>query len=873
MLRPSIVVGLSAAWVSTGRGQTLDQKVANAWTFAASQVQATAANSSLYLSGGDVQYPTSTNSTYTTWTLAYSTNQTDGWYSGFFPGELWYLYSHTGNSTFQTEAETFTNPLQYSLEGSDAYKGIVLDQDAGFQTECSWGNALQFSTNSAYNGAAAVSAYVNNASYLNTRFVSDTGMMRSLGVPGNYSTIVWPFYSSNSFMTANHINNATVIDHMMELPCLFESYVLDPNSTTHGYYLNAITDAVNSANELVRANGSSYNAVWHYDDSDPDVSQRGQIFCKGTVDGFGNETTWSRGQAWGMYGFTQAYEYTRNDPTETANSALFLSTAQNMANYFVNNLPANLPHTAANYVAGDYVPPTDFNAETGEPAGPYNDANDNGIFDETNSGTINGLPYVNDRFLGTGTYTARDTSAAAVAAAALFQLCEYGSPSVRQQYFTDGTDILNSLLTESSTSGTGETDYFGENTSGQALSIGLLLKFNGTWSTSPSPADSVAGDYYLLQAMSEYQQVEGQFLTWTNAGGDNLWDTASSSNWNDGSSTTIFNPQANVTFNDSNPSNSAANYSVTLNTTVSPGSVTVNNSLGNYTISGSGTIAGIGSLTKSGTGTLTLSTANTYTGGTIVTAGRLLIEPTSSTTSALPTGALSISGSGIVQLANNVTAGTALGTSNVVLTSLSLTGNGTLDIGNNRIIIDYSSPATDPITSIEGWIKNGYLGTPGPQIISSDIAADDAASRLSYGIGYADGADGVVAGLPSGEIEIMFTLLGDANLDGTVNSEDFSGFSHNMGQSGMMWDDGDFNYDGTVNSEDFSLFSHNLGQTASLAAAAGVLEAANGINLTNVPEPASAGMMVMAGLGILRRRRRDARRSFHHSATPRKRGG
>ena len=111
----------------------------------------------------------------------------------------------------------------------------------------------------------------------------------------------------------------------------------------------------------------------------------------------------------------------------------------------------------------------------------------------------------------------------------------------------------------------------------------------------------------------------------------------------------------------------------------------------------------------------------------------------------------SVSGSGIVQLADNVTAGTPLWrASNVNLTSLSLTGNGTLDIGNNRIIIDYSSPATDPITSIAAWIKNGFYDLAGPQIISSDIAADDAASGLSYGIGYADGADGAVAGLAFG---------------------------------------------------------------------------------------------------------------------------
>ena len=113
--------------------------------------------------------------------------------------------------------------------------------------------------------------------------------------------------------------------------------------------------------------------------------------------------------------------------------------------------------------------------------------------------------------------------------------------------------------------------------------------------------------------------------------------------------------------------------------------------------------------------------------------------------------------------------------------------------------------------------------------------------------------------MPSGTIEILFTLLGDANLDGTVNAEDFTLFSHNLGQSGN-WDDGDFNYDGTVNAEDFTLFSHNLGQSATLAAQAGVLEAGNGISLANVPEPASMGVAATAGFGLLARRRRSLRR-------------
>ena len=62
---------------------------------------------------------------------------------------------------------------------------------------------------------------------------------------------------------------------------------------------------------------------------------------------------------------------------------------------------------------------------------------------------------------------------------------------------------------------------------------------------------------------------------------------------------------------------------VTLNSTVVPGSVVIDASTGDYTITGSGQIAGGTSLFKTGSHNLILATANTYSGGTVISNGVL----------------------------------------------------------------------------------------------------------------------------------------------------------------------------------------------------------------------------------------------------------
>jgi len=226
-----------------------------------------------------------------------------------------------------------------------------------------------------------------------------------------------------------------------------------------------------------------------------------------------------------------------------------------------------------------------------------------------------------------------------------------------------------------------------------------------------------------------------------------------------------------------------------------------------------------------------------------------------------------ITGNGRLAIGNGSSASTlqiASGTGLSSVGSLTIGTGSTLDLTNNRLILSYSS--SDPISSIAGYIKSGYNsgGWNGPGIIST--TAQTKTNGLSYGVGYADGKDGVVWGLSSGQIEVKYTLLGDANLDGLVNAADFTIVAANFNQTVTGWDKGDFNYDGLVNAADFLDLAVNFNQGVSGAASAGdvaaldAFAAANGL-LADVPEPACAGMIAMAGLGILGRRRRSSRRA------------
>ncbi|MGD0141399.1 MAG: dockerin type I repeat-containing protein, partial [Tepidisphaeraceae bacterium] len=147
-------------------------------------------------------------------------------------------------------------------------------------------------------------------------------------------------------------------------------------------------------------------------------------------------------------------------------------------------------------------------------------------------------------------------------------------------------------------------------------------------------------------------------------------------------------------------------------------------------------------------------------------------------------------------------------------------------------------------------------------------AAQTSTNSLLYGVGYADGADGVVSNLSSGQIEVAYTLLGDANLDGLVNGSDFNILAANFNQSITGWDQADFNYDGLVNAADFNELAANFNQGVSGAdasagdvAAVDAFAAANDLPLptSSVPEPSFFAFAGLVAIGILPRRSRRTR--------------
>ena len=282
------------------------------------------------------------------------------WCSGFFPGALWLMYEYSHDRFWRQQAVSNT----WIIENVKNHRGT---HDLGFMMGCSFGNGWRLTGEESMRDVL-----LQSAKSLASRFDKRVGCIRS-----------W------SWGTPQRWQYAVIIDNMMNLELLFEASRLTGNRQ---YYEMAVSHATKTMQNHFRDDYSSYHVV----DYDPAT---GNVIKRITHQGIADESVWSRGQAWGLYGFTMCYRYTRNEA--------FLQQARHIAQFFFSQ--KDLPD--------DMIP--------------YWDMRDPAIKTGKGPAADGGVP--------------RDASAAAIFASGLYELSGYVQGKESEKYIAIADRIVQSL--------------------------------------------------------------------------------------------------------------------------------------------------------------------------------------------------------------------------------------------------------------------------------------------------------------------------------------------------------------------------------------------------------------------------------------------
>lgn len=458
----------------------------------------------------------------------------------------------------------------------------------------------------------------------------------------------------------------------------------------------------------------------------------------------------------------------------------------------------------------------------------------------------------------------------------------------------------------------------------KVIGLGAVGAPNGTVRVSGGTANTMTGNWFIL-ANGTLNAATGTNLSIAGNIFDSLDATLNGFTKAGAGSFT-----ANGLIINGNLNNIAGDFILTGAATLSSNVGTANITGGNLNITGGtfGTTNGAfingGALNVSGTGrhqgNTTVTTGNLTNSANIV--GTTTVNGGTFTNSGTHTGNVTVGGGtfilngGTVNSVVTVNTGTALfnggrlstlavngGTARMVqgvpanaparvlrMSALNLAGGATptrsLDITNNSLVIDTANTAAGlaahNLHNAQILNANNAFAWDQPGITSS-VVPTDLGANIPTGIGLVwnnDGGGGAIfygdgGALPQfqgqtvneNSILIKYTYIGDADLNGVVDSNDFGLFQFGfVGAPYTSWAFGDFDYNSVVDSNDFGLFQFGfVGQGAALspelAMAIVGFGAENGMPVLDsiaaaVPEPATVGLASMAMLGMLGRRRR-----------------
>ncbi len=226
------------------------------------------------------------------------------WTNGFWPGLMWLMYVGTGKEQYRKTAEHAEEMLDAVLYGMPWH----LSHDVGFMWHISSGVNYRL-----FGGDASKARTLRAAEHLFSRF----------HIKGNYIR-AW-----NSADKAGQ----SIIDCMMNLPLLY--WAADAVKDKR-FYDVAVAHADHTLVANIRPDGSVKHIITH------DLENGEVTGCKGGQ-GYDEKSSWSRGQAWAIYGFTLSYLHTGKPE--------YLDVAKKVAHYFI-----------ANVAVDEWLPQVDFRA-------------------------------------------------------------------------------------------------------------------------------------------------------------------------------------------------------------------------------------------------------------------------------------------------------------------------------------------------------------------------------------------------------------------------------------------------------------------------------------------------------------------------------